>query len=78
VVTSDTTSLPEVVGEAGITVSPRSLDAVVEGMRRVLTDDALADRLRQAGKERSRLFSWERTARETLELYRQVAGGVRR
>ena len=50
VVTSNTTSLPEVVGDAGIMVSPRSLDDVVEGMRRVLTDAALADKMRQAGK----------------------------
>jgi glycosyltransferase involved in cell wall biosynthesis len=78
VVTSNTTSLPEVVGDAGITVSPRSLDEVVEGMRRLLTDDALADRLRQAGKVRARLFSWDRTAEETLALYRQVAAVTRR
>jgi len=74
VVTSNTTSLPEVVGDAGITVSPRSLDEVVEGMRRVLCDAALADRLRQAGRARARHFSWERTAEKTLALYRQVAG----
>jgi glycosyltransferase involved in cell wall biosynthesis len=77
VVTSNTTSLPEVVGDAGITVSPRSLDDVIEGMRRVLTDAALADKLSQAGKGRARQFSWERTARETLELYRFAAGSAR-
>jgi glycosyltransferase involved in cell wall biosynthesis len=78
VVTSDTTSLPEVVGEAGIMVSPRSLDGVVEGMRHVLTDADLAEKLRQAGRVRARQFSWERTARETLALYRQVAGDAGR
>ena len=78
VVTSNTTSLPEVVGDAGITVAPRSLDEVVEGMRRVLCDAALADRLRQAGRVRAQQFSWERTAEKTLALYRQVAGFMRR
>jgi glycosyltransferase involved in cell wall biosynthesis len=78
VLTSDTTSLPEVVGEAGLMVSPRSLDGVVEGMRRVLTDAALAEKMRQAGRVRARQFSWERTARETLALYRQVAGDAGR
>lgn len=78
VVTSNTTSLPEVVGGAGITVSPGNLDDVVDGMRRVLLDDATAGRLRQAGRLRARQFSWERTARETLAIYRQVAGQTRR
>lgn len=77
VVTSNTTSLPEVVGEAGITVSPRSLDEIVEAMRCILTDDALAEKLRQAGKQRARQFSWERTARETMAIYRQLAGQTR-
>ncbi len=77
VVTSNTTSLPEVVGEAGITVSPRSLDEVVEGMRRVLTDNSLAQQMRQAGQVRARGFSWERTARETMAIYRLAAGNPR-
>jgi len=77
VVTSNTTSLPEVVGDAGVMVSPYSLDEVVEGMRRILTDPALAEKLSQAGKARALQFSWERTARETLTIYRQVAGALR-
>ena len=78
VVTSNTTSLPEVVGDAGITVSPGNLDDVVEGMRRILLDDNIAARLRQAGRLRALQFSWDRTARETLAIYRQVAGQTRR
>ncbi len=78
VVTSNSTSLPEVVGEAGIMVSPHNLDEIVDGMRRVLTDDCLAEQLRRSGKMRAAQFSWERTARETLELYRQVAGQTRK
>jgi len=74
VLTSNTTSLPEVVGEAGITVSPLSLDEVVEGMRQVLTNSDLADKLRKSGKMRAMQFSWECTARETLAIYRHVAG----
>ena len=77
VVTSNTTSLPEVVGEAGIMVSPHSLDEVVAGMRRVLSDDITAGRMRQAGRLRAQQFSWVRTARETLALYRQVTGQAR-
>lgn len=74
VVTSNTTSLPEVVGEAGITVQPDNLEDVVRGMNMVLSDEGRAEQLRQLGKIRARQFSWERTARETLAIYRQVAG----
>lgn len=77
VVTSNTTSLPEVVGEAGITVPPGSLDDVVAGMRRVLTDSILAKHLSSSGKMRARQFSWQQTARLTLEIYRRVAGHTR-
>ena len=78
VVTSNTTSLPEVVGDVGITVPPDNLDRVITGMRRVLTDTELAKQMGQAGKVRARQFSWERTAQETLALYRHVAGVSRR
>lgn len=74
VVTSNTTSLPEVVGDAGITVRPDNLEDIVAGMGSVLTDAGRAEQLRQLGKIRARQFSWERTARETLAIYRQVAG----
>lgn len=78
VVTSNTTSLPEVVGDAGITVPPGNLDAVVDGMRRLLTDADEAQRLGAAGRARAVRFSWESTARETLAIYRQVAAGSMR
>jgi glycosyltransferase involved in cell wall biosynthesis len=78
VVTSNTTSLPEVVGDAGIMVSPDNFEDVFQGMLRVLSDTAMAERMRQAGKARARQFSWERTAQETLALYRQVAGHTRK
>ncbi len=69
VVTSNTTSLPEVVGEAGITVPPTDIERVAAALEQVLTDPLLAARMREAGIARARLFSWEAAARETLQIY---------
>jgi glycosyltransferase involved in cell wall biosynthesis len=74
VVTSNVSSMPEVVGEAGLLVDPRSVEELAQGIRRVLTDATLRSQMREKGLERSELFSWEKTARETLEVYRQIAG----
>lgn len=62
VVVSDTTSLPEVVGEAGVLVDPQSVPSIADGLRRALTDSDLRERLRAAGLERARQFSWDRVA----------------
>jgi glycosyltransferase involved in cell wall biosynthesis len=74
VVTSNVSSLPEVTGDAAVLVDPYSVPAIVDGMRRVLTDAALAAGMRRKGFERAREFSWERAAARTRELYREVAG----
>lgn len=72
VVTSNTTSLPEVVGEAGITVPPADIDAVVAAIARIMDDGEFARMLGSRGRERAKLFSWDAAARQTLEIYRQV------
>lgn len=72
VITSDTTSLPEVVGDAGITVPPTDLDRVREAICRVLGDDTLAASMVERGRARARRFSWAAAAGETLEIYRQT------
>jgi glycosyltransferase involved in cell wall biosynthesis len=74
VVTSNTTSLPEVVGDAGLTVPPAEVDRVAAAIARILDDAGFAKQLGLRGKERAQLFSWEAAARETLEIYRKVAG----
>jgi glycosyltransferase involved in cell wall biosynthesis len=63
VVTSAVSSMPEVAGEAAVLVDPRSEEAIAEGLGRVLADEELAARLREAGRERVRGFDWDRTAR---------------
>lgn len=72
VVTSKVSSLPEVVGEAGIMVDPLECEAIAEGLRQVLTDPARAADLSRRGRERAAQFSWRATAEKTLSAYRQV------
>lgn len=74
VVTSNATSLPEVVGDAGITVSPADVDAVVAAIALIMDDGEFARTLGSRGRERAKLFSWDEAARQTLEIYRQLAG----
>ena len=72
VVTSGTSSLPEVVGEAGIMVNPYDIDSLAQAMRQVLTDTELRDNMIRKGLEQSKRFSWEKTAEQTLEVYNKV------
>jgi glycosyltransferase involved in cell wall biosynthesis len=72
VVVADRASLPEVVGDAGILVDPEDPGAIAEGLKRVLTDEELRAKMETLGLGRASSFSWERVARETLDVYRQV------
>ena len=74
VVTSNVSSLPEVVGDAAVLVDPYDVDSIVDGLRRVLTDPALAEDLRRRGRERAREFSWERSVARTRDLYMELGG----
>ncbi len=73
VITSNTSSLPEVVGEAGIMVNPYDVDALAGAMGRVLTDQRLRSGMIERGLAQAKGFSWEKTARETGEVYERVA-----
>lgn len=68
VITSNTSSLPEVAGDAAILVDPHDVDAIADAMRRVLTDEALRAELVRRGHENVKRFSWEKCARETLAV----------
>jgi len=72
VVTSDRSSLPEVAGGAAVLVEPECVEAIAEGIRHVWEDDVLAADLKARGRARARLFSWERTARLTADVYASV------
>lgn len=72
VITSNASALPEVVGGAAVIVDPSSSEGLYYAMRQVLHDDGLRLKLRKQSLERARLFSWERTAEETLAVYQEV------
>ena len=72
VITSNTSSLPEVVGDAGIMVNPYSVDELANKMYEVLTNDGLREELSKKGLERSKLFSWKKCAEEHLKVYEEV------
>jgi len=76
-IASRAASIPEVVGEAGVLLDPDDVqrwgDAIVE----VMTDPMLRARMRKDGLRRAAMFTWERTARITLDVYKRVAEGSR-
>jgi len=69
VITSNCSSLPEVAGDAALLIDPEDLDDLLAALRRLLDDDSLRQDLITRGLARSRLFTWERTARETERVY---------
>jgi len=72
IIASNTTSIPEVVGNAGILLDPFDIDGFSYWMREVYTNETLRKRLIDRGITRSRDFSWTKCADENLEVYRQV------
>jgi glycosyltransferase involved in cell wall biosynthesis len=72
VLASSVSSIPEIVGEAGVLVDPFDEGAVIDGLGRLLGDEARRAELRALGLARAATFSWERTARETLRAYESV------
>lgn len=72
VITSNVSSLPEVVGDAAVLVDPYNVEEIAETIKEVLQDHALRDILSKKGLERAKNFSWEKTAQQTLEVYREV------
>jgi glycosyltransferase involved in cell wall biosynthesis len=72
VVTSNVTSLPEVVADAAITIDPHEVNAFVEAMYKVLTDEKLRENMIDKGLKRAQLFNWERSAEEMHRVYKQL------
>lgn len=72
VITSNRTSLPEVLGDAGLMFDPSDTEALVDVLRRMIDDAGLRAELRAKGLRRARAFDWCETARLTLEIYQHV------
>jgi glycosyltransferase involved in cell wall biosynthesis len=72
VLSSNVSSLPEVCGDAAVLVDPTDSDAIAAGLARLLDDSVLRARLAQVGPARAKEFTWERSAREHLAVYRML------
>jgi glycosyltransferase involved in cell wall biosynthesis len=73
VVTSATTALPEVSGDAALLIDPLQANELASAMMRLLRDPGLREQLRRRGAARAREYTWEKTAQAYLDLYREVA-----
>lgn len=76
VVCSDTTSLPEVAGDAGALFDPREPDQIAETVWSVWADEAKQREMRERGHDRTRFFTWDETVRKTVEVYRKTGSGT--
>jgi len=72
VITSNVTSLPEVVGDAGIMVDPTNAHELTGAMEKVLTDEQLREQMIQRGLERAKTFRWQKSAEQTLRVYQEM------
>jgi glycosyltransferase involved in cell wall biosynthesis len=74
VLTSNTSSLPEVVGNAAVLVNPENVFEIMRALHRVLLDQTLRERMKQRGYDQAKKFSWDASAREILNVYENVTG----
>jgi glycosyltransferase involved in cell wall biosynthesis len=74
VLTSNTSSIPEVVGNAAVMVNPENVFEMMRALQRVLLDSDLREKMRQRGYEQVKKFSWDRSAAEVLAGYEEVCG----
>lgn len=72
VVASNTSALPEVVGDAALMVNPENIFEISRALQRVLTDQSLRERMKAAGIKQAQRFSWEASVRRMLDVYEQV------
>ena len=75
VVVSKAASIPEVVGDAGAYVDPLDPDSIAEGLRKVLSDQELRKDMSRKGLDQAKKFTWEKTAAQTLRVFREVLAG---
>ena len=74
VITANTSSMPEVAGDAAVLVDPYNIQAMADAMREVMENVKLRNRLRQKGRERIKQFVWQQSAVKTIRLFESVVG----
>ena len=72
VVSSSVSSLPETLGDAALLIDPYNISEITLGIKSVLEDKNLADRLKQKGIKRAEKYNWENTTRETLDIFKEI------
>lgn len=77
VVTSNTSSLPEVVDQAAVLVNPENVFEIMRALHRVLLDQSLREKLQQRGYDQVKKYSWDVSAQQILEVYEEIAGVAR-
>jgi len=75
VITSNTTSLPEVVGDAGIMVNPNNINELADKMHEVLTNNGLREDMTKKGLKRAKMFNWNESAKKTMKIYEDLYYG---
>jgi len=73
VIVGNQTSVPEVVGDSAIMFDPFDVADIASAIKKVMSDDVLRATLKSKGLERAKLFDWQHTARQTLEVYKKAA-----
>ena len=73
VIVSNTSSLPEVVGKAGVLVDPYDSDALAEEMYKILINNDLKEELSKKSAARAKMFSWKKATRETWKVYEELS-----
>jgi glycosyltransferase involved in cell wall biosynthesis len=73
VLVADTSSLPEVAGDAAVLLSPTDHEVWAATLQRVWHDNDMREQLRQRGLQRAATFTWQTAAQQTLDLYRRIA-----
>jgi glycosyltransferase involved in cell wall biosynthesis len=72
VISSNNSSIPEVVGDAGILIDPYQVYDIGNALVHVLDDKSMQKKMIKKGKKQAELFSWENAARETLNIYKET------
>lgn len=72
VIASNITAIPEVVGDAGMLVDPQDIKGIASAIEQVLSDEELREKLIEKGIEHARKYSWDKSARETLNIYNEL------
>jgi len=71
-ITSNKSSLPEIVGQAAVLVDPGEPEEISAALEKILTDKIFEEELKKGGEAQAKKFNWEKCARETLEIYKEV------